>query len=80
MHLPKSTTLGRLNDLQSHPDALRIAYKPGKNVFDELTLKIYPSRASLETFLKQPGEWKALVKNPVSPQMLIYPAFQTRIH
>lgn len=80
MHLPKSIPLGRLNGLQSHPEANRIAYKPGKNVLDELTLKLYPSRTSLETFLKQPGEWKALVKNPVSPQMLIYPAFQTPTH
>lgn len=78
--IPSSIPFGRIPDLRSLPDAELIALKPGRGVMDDYLVKRYPSRLSLETFLKNPGQWFALVKNPVMPGMLIYPAFQKAVN
>lgn len=75
--IPKSIPFGRLNDLRSRADADLIAYKPGVGSLDDFVLKRYASRAALESFLKNPGAWHALVKTPTERNSLIHPAFQS---
>lgn len=78
MKTPKTVPLARLRELASLPHADRIAVRPQRGTLNfDYTVKVYPSRESLETFLKNPGAWKAIVKNPVHPNMLVYPAFET---
>jgi len=74
---PKNTIpFGRINDLLSRPDANLIAVKPGKGATDDYIVKRYTSRKALETFLRKPGNWYALVKNEVDPRMVVNPAFE----
>lgn len=74
---PKNTIpFGRINDLRSRPDAHLIAVRPGKGVTDDYIVKRYTSRKALETFLRKPGDWHALVKNEVDPRMVANPAFE----
>lgn len=76
MKLPKTIPFGRVSELRSLPDAAFIAVKPGRGAFDECHVKRYSSRLALETFLRNPGGWYALLKNEVHPSMLVHPAFQ----
>lgn len=68
--------LAGIAELASAPNANLLAIRPGIRLFDDFVVKEYASRKALEAFLKTPGSWTALVKNPVSRSMLIYPAFQ----
>jgi len=43
---------------------------------DDYIVKRYTSRKALETFLRKPGDWHALVKNEVDPRMVANPAFE----
>jgi hypothetical protein len=79
MKTPQSIPFGRIPDLRSRPDAELIALKPGRGAFDDYRVKRYASRLALETFLRTPGTWYALVKTPVAPGMLIHPAFQKHV-
>ena len=76
MNIPKTIPFGRIHDLRTLPDAGLIALKPGRGVMDNFLVKRYASRLALETFLRTPGGWFALVKTAVEPGMFIYPAFQ----
>lgn len=73
---PKTIPFGRIKELAIRLDALLFAVRPGRGVFSDLIVKRYSSRLALETFLKNPGDWYAVVKTPTDPSMLIYPAFQ----
>ena len=76
MNLPQCVPIGAISDLQNRPDADRIAICPGRGAFDDYRVKRYASRSALEAFLRNPGGWRALVKNPVPRSMLVHPAFQ----
>ena len=45
--LPKSVSLGRLNELLSRSDADRIAIKPGIGVFSEYVVKVWKTRCDM---------------------------------
>ena len=68
--LPQSVPFGRLNELRARPDASLIAYLIPSALLDECRLKRYASRLALTTFLKQGGNWHALVKDSVDLNML----------
>ncbi len=74
--IPASIPFGRLNELQTHPEAHLLAVLTPDRLFSDYRVKRYTSRLALETFLKNPGKWHAVIKNKVAPSMLIYPAFQ----
>ena len=78
-HIPETVALGRLNDLRQSPEAERIALFP---LEWDYRVKVYPSRESLKVFLgKQTGAfgvkcWHALIKDVVSPSMLVCRYYQ----
>ncbi len=74
--LPKSVPFGRLPDLIERPDADLLAVRTPRALFGDYAVKRYASRLALETFLRNPGDWRAVVKTPVPPAMLTDPAFQ----
>lgn len=76
MKLPSSVPFGRLNELRAHPEASLVAYLVPSGLFTDYRLKRYASRLALETFLKRGGNWHALVKTPVDPNMLTCPNLQ----
>ena len=74
---PKYVAHGRIVDLLlSRPDAHLLATKPPEGVFGDYQVKRYTSRLALETFLQNPGQWKALVYNLVAKNMVCYTAFE----
>ena len=77
--VPASIPFGRLHDMLEHPDATLLAFKPGRGVMDDYIVKRYASRLALETFLKNPGGWCALVKTPTPAGILVHPAFQSPV-
>lgn len=76
MNIPKTIPLGRIDDLRNRPDADRIAVCPGRGAFDEYRVKRYASRAALESFLRNPGQWYAVRKNRVPQSLVCWPAFE----
>ena len=66
--------------LRSRPDAHLLATKPPETIFGDYQVKRYTSRLALETFLQNPGEWRALVYNLVATRnMVCYPAFEESV-
>jgi hypothetical protein len=74
---PNFICFGSISELRKRVDANLIAICPGRNWDSDYRVKRYASRLALETFLKNPGNWKAIVKTQVDKGMLLYPAFQT---
>ena len=68
---------GRLAELGNETDAELLATCPLPGVFGDYKVKRYPSRKSLETFLRTPGGWRAVIKTAVGKGMVAYPAFQS---
>ena len=72
---PVTISFARHRELRDRADANLLAIKPTKDGNDYF-VKRYPSRNSLETFLKNPGQWKAVIKKEVDKNMVVHPAFE----
>lgn len=72
---PNTIPFARQSELRSRPDANLIAIKPTKDGNDYF-VKRYTSRKALEVFLKNPGQWRAVVKTEVGKNMVVNPAFE----
>jgi hypothetical protein len=72
---PNSISAARQGELRDRPDANLLVVKANSSGFD-YAVRRYNSRKALETFLKNPGGWKAVIKNEVDKNMLVHPAFQ----
>jgi len=79
---------GKLTDLMKDPKADRMVYrsvKSGDSMNFDLEIHTFSSRDVLKAFLKKEyknwgalgsNNWKALVMDPVSPNMLVYRSYQ----
>jgi len=74
--LPKYIAFGRISDLRGRPDSHLIAIKTPEGIFGDYQVKRYGSRLALETFLKNPGRWNAIIYTPVHKNLICHPAFE----
>ena len=59
--LPKTSPLGRLDELRSRPEAELIAFIPGRGLFSEHLLRKFRTRRTMEVFLNKTEGWNALM-------------------
>jgi len=72
----ETVCLGRLHELKTRPDAELLAVRTPDAIFGEYQVMRYKSRKALETFLKNPGKWRAVVFNKVPRGMATHAAYQ----
>lgn len=76
-HIPITVAPGRVADTLlplDERDRIALGSQPG--AFADFRVRVFPSRHSLEVFLRNQTIWSALVKDEVAANMLLHPAYQ----